>query len=176
MSASTAVAAGVARQRRRPVEMTSDPRFASRVVRLAITSAIALAAIFAQWSWTGDGNATILIALGGGWILMPTLLMLSLRRPEFRYGVVVPAAAVSLALVAICVWNLPPSPIARSGWLAISSGVLLGGLLGAWFWFRLLPVPGKLDDPYSPGRWALIAVHAGLIVSGLGLLLLSDLM
>jgi hypothetical protein len=155
--------------------MTSDPRFASRVVRLAGISVVALAAIFLQWAWTGTGSATILIALGVGWILMPTLLMLSMRWPEIRYGVVVPAAAVSLALVAICLWNLPPSPIARSGWLVISSGVLLGSLLGAWFWLRWLPVPRKLDDAYSPGRWMLIAVHAGLIVSGLGLLLLSDL-
>jgi FtsH-binding integral membrane protein len=175
MGASNAAMTRGARERSRPVEMTSDRRFASRVVRLAVTSVIALAAIFAQWAWTGNGNLAILIALGGGWILMPTLLMLSLRRPELRYGVVVPAAAVGLALVAICLWNSPPSPIARSGWILISSGVLLGGFLGAWFWFRWLPVPRQLDDPYSPGRWAMIAVHAGLIVTGLGLLLLSDL-
>ena len=176
MGASNAVVIRSARERPQPVEMTSDPRFAARVVRLAVTSVIALGAIFAQWAWTGNGNPTILIALGGGWILMPTLLIVSLRRPQFRYGVVVPAAAVSLALVAICLGNSPPSPTARSGWLLISSGVLLGGLLGAWFWFRWLPVPRQLDDPYSPGRWAMIAVHVGLIVAGLGLLLLSDLM
>lgn len=176
MNAPNAVATRDARERPRSIEMSSDPRFATRVVRLAVTSVIALAAIFAQWAWTGSGNPTILIALGGGWILMPTLLMLSLRWPEFRYGVVVPAAAVSLALVAICLWNTPPSPIARSGWLLVSSGVLLGGFLGAWFWFRWLPVPRQLDDPYSPGRWAMIAVHAGLIIAGLGLLLLSDFM
>src|SRR5690348_3863874 len=122
MSASNPAVTPSARERPRPVEMTSDPRFASRVVRLAVTSVIALGAIFAQWAWTGHGNPTILIALGAGWILMPTLLMLSVRWPQFRYGVVVPAAAVSLGLVAISLGNSPPSPIARSGWLLIASG------------------------------------------------------
>jgi hypothetical protein len=39
-------------------------------------------------------------------------------------------------------------------------------LLGLWFWYRLLPVPASLDDPFSPGRWTLIAVHIAAIVVG----------
>jgi hypothetical protein len=49
----------------------------------------------------------------------------------------------------------------------VTAGVLLGGVLGLWFWYRLLPVPAALDDPFSRGRWTLIAVHVSLIVVGL---------
>jgi hypothetical protein len=48
----------------------------------------------------------------------------------------------------------------------MAAGVGLGGTLGLWLWYRVLPAPGALDDPLSPGRWALIAVHIGLVVVG----------
>jgi hypothetical protein len=155
--------------------MTSDPRFAGRVMRLAGTSAVALGVIFVQWAATAPGRIAILIALGAGWILMPLILWLSLRRPALRYGVVAPAGLIGLALAAICLGDLPTSPIARSGWVLVACGVWFGALMGVWFWLRWLPVPGRLHDPNSPGRWALIALHVGLIVAGLGLLLASDL-
>jgi len=49
----------------------------------------------------------------------------------------------------------------------ITAGVVFGGVLGLWFWYRLLPVPAVLDDPYAPGRWALIGIHVALITAGL---------
>lgn len=54
-----------------------------------------------------------------------------------------------------------------------TAGVLMGGVLGLWFWFRLVPVPRFLDDPFSPGRWALVTAHIILIVAGLGLIAFS---
>jgi hypothetical protein len=46
-------------------------------------------------------------------------------------------------------------------------------LMGAWFWFRMLPVPAALDDPAAAGRWALIAMHVTLIVTGLVLVVVT---
>jgi hypothetical protein len=51
----------------------------------------------------------------------------------------------------------------------VTAGILLGSLLGLWFWYRLLPVPASLDDPFSPGRWTLVTAHIALIVVGLAL-------
>jgi hypothetical protein len=158
-----------------PIEMTSDPRFARRVIRLAATSVIALGLIFFQYALMKGGSAPILIVLGAGWILMPAILVLSLRLPALRYGLAVPSVLVSFALAAICLGNIPSSATARSGWLLVTCGVWLGGLLGVWFWLRWLPVPASLSDPYSPGRWALIALHVGLVIAGLSLLIASDL-
>jgi hypothetical protein len=47
--------------------------------------------------------------------------------------------------------------------------------LGAWFWFRWLPVPRSLHNPFAPGRWVLIGVHVGMIIVGIGLVGLSAL-
>src|SRR4029077_8022063 len=127
-----------------PIEMTSDSRFARRVIRLAATSVIALGLIFFQYALMPGGSAPILIVLGAGWILMPAILVLSLRLPALRYGLVVPSALVSFALAAICLGNIPTSATARSGWLLVTCGVWLGGLLGVWFWLRWLPVPANL--------------------------------
>jgi len=77
--------------------------------------------------------------------------------------------AVSLALLAICVAWLPAKPMAAAGWWLLTGGVLLGGGLGLWLWYRVLPVPRALDDPYAAGRWWLIGLHVGLIVAGWGL-------
>ena len=51
--------------------------------------------------------------------------------------------------------------------MLVTAGILLGSVLGLWFWYRLLPVPSALDDPFSPGRWTLIGIHIAMIVLGL---------
>lgn len=153
----------------RGVEMTGDARFAHRVRRLAITSGVALGAIWALAVTTLDAVAAIDLALLAGWLMMPAALGSSLVRPSIRPLVAVPSTLVTIALLAICTSVLPAEEPQRAGWLLITAGVLLGGALGLWFWFRLVPVPTPLDDAYAPGRWALIAVHVDLIVVGLAL-------
>jgi len=140
---------------------------ASRVARLAVTSVIALGLIFGLWSAARPGGMWAGAALGAGWALMPATLLLMLRAPRARFLLVVPATLVSAALAAITVAAREP------GWAMIAVGVLLGGVLGGWFWFRLLPVPRPFRDPFGPGRWALIAAHVGLIVAGMALVALS---
>ncbi|MCZ6857442.1 MAG: hypothetical protein O7F70_05540 [Gemmatimonadetes bacterium] len=154
---------------RPPIEMTTDPRFARRVLRLAITSAFVLALIWILCQATLQTRPAIGRSLAGGWLLMPTILGLSLRWPRLRYGLVVPSTLVTGALLAICVTALPENNVAISGWLLVTGGVLLGVVLGAWFWFRWMPVPTGLTDPFSRGRLVLIVAHVSLIVTGLGL-------
>jgi hypothetical protein len=73
---------------------------------------------------------------------------------------------VTLGLLAVSLgWAPEPAP-AAAGWPLMTAGVLLGGALGLWLWFRLLPVPAALDDPLAGGRWGLIAVHVVLVVVG----------
>lgn len=153
----------------RGVEMTGDARFAGRVRRLAITSGVALGAIWALAAFTLDAAAAIDLALLAGWLLMPAVLGASLARPGVRPLVSLPSTLVTVALLALCLTALPAHQPQRSGWLLVAAGILLGGALGLWLWFRLLPVPAALDDPYAHGRWALIGVHVGLIVAGLAL-------
>ena len=141
----------------------------ARVVRLAATSVIALGVIFGLWSAARPGGTWAGAALGAGWALMPATLLFMLRAPRARYALVVPATLVTAALADIAAAAREP------GWAMIATGVLLGGVLGAWFWFQLLPVPRPLRDPFGPGRWALIAVHVGLIVAGIALVALSTL-
>jgi hypothetical protein len=155
--------------------MTGDPRFAHRIIRLSATSLAALALVWLLEARTVNANPMVGFSLGAGWILMPSVLALSLRWPRLRYAVTVPAFLVGLALIAICLWSLPERPLVGLGWVLTTLGTLLGGILGAWFWFRLLPVPGSLQDPFSRGRWALIAVHVALIVTGLVLVGISTL-
>ncbi len=157
------------------IELTGDPAFARRAVRLAATSAVALALIWWLAQATLHLDPLIDRALGGGWLLMPSILTLSLRWPRLRYALAVPSALIGAGLVAICATSLPGNNLLRIGWLLITGGVLLGGILGLWFWFRWMPVPPRLSDPFSPGRWALIAVHVCLVVAGLVLLGLSVL-
>ncbi len=153
--------------------MSGDPEFARRVVRLALTSVVALGVIFLLGVVTGSGAGWIGFALGLGWVLMPALLLLSLNTPGLRYALVVPATLVSVALVAICAGSHAISPAAWAGWLMTTAGVLLGGVMGAWLWFRMLPVRVRLQNPFGPARWALIATHVGLIVFGMVLIALS---
>lgn len=158
---------------RRAVEMTGDPRFRGRVRRLAITSGVALGVVWAMAVVTLDSSRTIEALLLAGWISMPTVLSLSLVRPSIRRLVAVPAVMVTVGLVGICLWELPTSGLARTGWLTLTAGILLGGGMGAWFWYRWIPVPRAFDDPYSTGRVTLIVAHVGLVVAGTALILLA---
>lgn len=153
-------------------EMTADVGFERRVRRLAGVSSIALGVVFGLATAGGAGEGPVRVALALGWFLMPALLYSSLWRPVLRYLLVVPASLVSLALLAIVGWGLPTALLAATGWILLTAGVLVGGGLGLWFWYRLLPVPPGFHDPFSPGRWALIGVHVGLVAMGLLLLAL----
>lgn len=154
--------------KRRPgVEMSADPRFAQRVLRLALTSVVALGFIWLLSATTVKAHVAISIALAGGWVLMPLTLGLSLRWPALRYALLVPSSLISLALLAICISALPEGQITGVGWLLITAGVLFGGVLGVWFWFRWIPVPAQLDDPFSTGRWVLVGTHVILTAAGL---------
>jgi len=152
-----------------PVELSADPRMARRVQRLGYVSLVALGLIWWLALATLDVPWWVAVALASGWALMPLVLFGSLPRPRLRYGLLFPASLVSLALLAICAWWLPVEPLAAAGWLFVAVGVLLGGAQGLWFWYRLVPVPASLDDPFSAARWGLIGLHVALIVVGWGL-------
>lgn len=152
--------------RRGHLELSRDPRFGRRVKRLAFVASIALGLIWALAVSTLAAPPIVGIALAAGWLLMPTVLAASLVRPLLRYALVVPATLVSAGLLAICAFWLPEAIVPAAGWLLMTAGIVLGGLLGLWFWFRPLPVPTSLDDPFAPGRIMLIGAHVGLIVVG----------
>jgi hypothetical protein len=158
-----------------PVELTADPRMTRRVKRLGATSAVALGLIWGLAVATLRVPVPIQAALAGGWIMMPAVLVASLWRPLIRYWLVVPSTLVGLALVAIAAGWLPADPAAAVGWSLITIGVLLGGVMGLWFWFRVVPVPGRLDDPSSSERWAVILLHVALITTGLLLVIAGQL-
>jgi hypothetical protein len=149
-----------------PIELTDDRRIRHRVLRLAAVSLVALGLICGLGAATLEAPPTILASLALGWFLMPTVLAWSLREPRARYLLVVPSTLVTLGLLAICLGWMPTSAMVAAGWLLMTAGVGLGGMLGLWLWFRLMPVPAALDDPLAPGRWALIAVHVALVVVG----------
>lgn len=155
--------------------MTTDERFARRVIRLALESTVANGIIWLLATTNVNANVAIRIGLLGGWVLMPSILGLSLRWPVLRYALVVPSSLIGLALLAICVSALPEDQVARAGWLLITVGVLMGGALGGWFWFRWAPVPSKLHEPFSLGRWVLVGIHVCLITVGLLLVGVSPL-
>ena len=152
-----------------PIELTGDPRIRHRIMRLAAVSFVALGLICGLGAATLDAPPAIVATLALGWILMPAVLAWSLRDLRARYLLIVPSSLVTLGLLAICIRWTPASPMAAAGWLLMTIGVALGGVLGLWFWFRLMPVPAALDNPLAPGRWALIAAHVALVVMGLGL-------
>lgn len=151
-------------------ELSDDPVFARRVVRLIFVSAVVLGYLTYLWSSTLDTPLVIGLGLIGGWILMPTLLAWSLDRPQVRFGLVLPSMFVGVALLAICLTSLPDDVLPRLGWILTTLGIWFGGTLGLWFWFHWLPVPPALDPPFSSGRWALIGVHVALVVVGLALI------
>jgi hypothetical protein len=156
--------------------MTADPRFTARVKRLVAVSAVALGLISLLVAMVTTDSGWYRTALAAaGWVLMPTLLGYSIRHPRWRYLLSVPTAAVSAALVLVAT-DAADSGWATAGWWLMTGGVLTGGLLGAWFWYRWLPVPRRFDDPFSPGRWALVAAHTGVIVAGWLLVFLAEVL
>jgi hypothetical protein len=149
-----------------PAELGDDPRIRGRVRRLAAISLVALGLVAGLAAMTLEAPPAVLVALGLGWALMPAVLAWSLVEPGARYLLVGPSALVAVGLLAVSLGWLPASAAAAAGWLLLTAGVVLGGALGLWFWYRLMPVPASLDDPLAPGRWALIAVHVALVVIG----------
>ena len=99
-----------------PVELTDDLRIRRRVKRLAATSAVALGLIWVLALTTLDTPLLIEVALLAGWILMPAVLLVGLRRPSTRYWLVVPSTLVSLSLLAIAIGWLPADSTAAAGW------------------------------------------------------------
>ncbi|OFW40761.1 MAG: hypothetical protein A3F70_08495 [Acidobacteria bacterium RIFCSPLOWO2_12_FULL_67_14] len=156
-----------------PIELSADRWMARRVKRLGFVSVVALGLIWALAVTSLDAPTSVDGALAAGWVLMPAILFGSLSRPRLRYALVLPASLVSVGLLAICRSWMPTEPLAAAGWLSMTTGILLGSALGLWFWYRLIPVPVRLDAPYSFGRWALILVHVALIVAGWGLVAAS---
>ena len=152
-----------------PVELTDDRRIRGRVLRLAGVSLVALGLVAGLAAATLEAPPVVLASLALGWVLMPAVLAWSLRDPRARYLLVVPSSLVTLGVLAICAGWMPAAAMAAVGWLLVLAGVGLGGALGLWLWFRVLPVPAALDNPLAPGRWALIAVHAALVVVGVAL-------
>ncbi len=148
---------------RTAVELTGDRLFQHRIQRLVVISAVALGVIWGL-AYADDTAAWMLVLLGLGWVLMPTVLALSLRRPMTRYALMIPASAVSIGLVATTASATDSTVV---GWVLITAGILLGGFLGTWFWFRWLPVPRALDDPFGGPRLALVGLHLGLVLVGM---------
>ena len=149
--------------------MSADRQMARRVTRLGFVSLVALGLVWGLCAATISAPWWVHGALAAGWVLMPLVLFASLPRPRLRYALVLPGSLVSVGLLAICLAWAPAEPMAAAGWWLMAGGVALGGGLGLWFWYRLLPVPAWLHDPYSTGRWGLIGLHVGLIVVGWGL-------
>ncbi len=151
------------------VEMTADPGFSRRIRRLAFVSLIALWLVWLLAFSTTDLRWAISVCLAAGWLLMPAVLVASLRWPVLRYALAAPSLLVGVSLLALCVSALPEQAVARTGWLLLTAGIWFGGALGLWFWFRWAPVPPALDNPFSPGRWTLVGMHVALVVVGLAL-------
>ncbi len=144
------------------IELTADRLFTNRVRRLVAISAVALGVIWGL-AFAEEASTWILALLAVGWVSMPTILAASLNRPAVRYALVVPAGAVSIGLIGMVM--IAPEETA-AGWLLIAAGILLGGFLGVWFWFRWLPVPRILDDPFDWPRLALVGLHLALVLVG----------
>jgi hypothetical protein len=152
------------------IEMSDHPLFLPRVRRLASVSSIALGVIWLLAIGTTEPHSIAIDgALLAGWILMPTVLWSSIRHPEMRVLVFVPSALVTVGLIALCLAALPEDSLVREGWLLVTGGILLGGFLGGWFWFRWFPVPASLDAPFSSPRWMLIGLHVAMILVGIAL-------
>lgn len=154
------------RRRSLPREMTDDPAFAGRVRRQAFLGSIVLGLVWGLAVASSPVEPLSRWLLLVGWPLLVTVLLSSLRHPRLRYAGVVPSTLIAGALITIS-FNTGIDQPEAVGWWLLTAGIVVGICLAVWFWFRWLPVPGGLDDPFSPGRWALIAVHATLVVTGL---------
>ena len=151
------------------MEMTGDRLFTHRIHRLIAISAVALGVIWGL-AFIDEAPTWVLVLLAVGWVSMPTILAGSLRRPSLRFALVVPASAVSFGLIGM-VMNAPEETMV--GWLFVTAGILLGGTLGVWFWFRWLPVPRIFDDPFGLPRMALVGLHLALVLGGATLVLIG---
>lgn len=148
------------------VEMSDSALFTPRVRRLVAISTVALGLItLLVATRAGSHNEPSLLLAAIGWLLMPVILTISLRRPRWRYLLAIPATTVAIALIVVSI-QFTDGLMTTVGWWMMTSGILIGGTLGMWFWYRWLPVPGSLDDPFSFGRWSLIAAHVGLVAVG----------
>lgn len=147
------------------IELTGDRLFAHRVRRLVVITAVTLGVIWGL-AFIEEAPAWILVLLAAGWASMPTILAASLSRPSLRYALVVPAGAVSVGLIGMAM--IAPEETV-TGWILITVGVLLGGFLGVWFWFRWIPVPRILNDPFGWPRVFLVALHLALVLVGAAL-------
>ena len=153
----------------RPIELSADPEFAHRVRRLGLVSLVAPGLIW----WLATTRLAVppplLVSLLAGWWLMPTVLFASIPTPSLRPLLIVPATLITVPVLVIAVWQRPDPLLSALGWTLLAVGLLLGGVMGGWFWFRWAPVPDPFDDPFAPARWGLIAVHVGCIVVGFAL-------
>lgn len=148
---------------RPPIEMSTDSRFERRLRRLVLVSLVFLGVIaYLAWS-KGDAGPLTLVFLISGWILMPTLLHISVAKPRWRYLLAIPAMLVIVGLLRTTL----DAGAAAFGWWLITAGIAFGGTLGGWFWYRWVPVPSRLDNPFSPGRWALVTIHVGMVIAGI---------
>lgn len=147
------------------IELTGDRLFRHRVRRLVAISSVALGVIWGL-AFVEEAPYWVLVLLAVGWVSMPTVLAASLSRPSLRYALVLPATSVSVGLVGMVV-AAPQDTV--TGWILIAAGILLGGFLGVWFWFRWLPVPRILDDPYGWPRVTLVGLHLALVLVGAAL-------
>lgn len=153
-------------------EMSLDPRFGRRLRRLIGVSLVALGLVTTLALAKAQAEGLTIVLLASGWALMPTLLYFGLKRPRWRYLLTLPAALVAAGLLRVNVIVTEPA-VAVIGWWLITVGVIVGAGLGGWFWYRWLPVPTSLEDPFSTGRWTLIAIHIGLIAAGTAMVLVS---
>jgi hypothetical protein len=144
------------------VELTDDRWFAHRVRRLVVVSAAALG-IITLLAVRSDGPTWSVVLLVGGWALMPVILATSLRNPQVRFGLVLPASLVTVGLLGMLVSATGAELL---GWAVMAAGILLGGTLGMWFWYRWVPVPARFNDPYGPARMTLVAIHIALVLIG----------
>lgn len=155
-----------------PVELSTDPRFTRRVRRLAAVSVVALGVMWLLAVGNADTDLPAAALLAVGWVTMPAVLTASIRSPRLRLLLVVPASAVTVGLLLVA-RSVDLPALARTGWWSITAGVMLGGLLGVWFWYRWMPVPRPLDDPFSAGRWVLIGIHVAAITIGAVLVVIA---
>lgn len=151
-------------------ELSDDPRFRGRIRRLVVVSTVMLGSITLLAALSTEAPPLVIGLLAAGWLLMPTLLHASIDRPRLRYLLALPACLVAAGLLLVAT-GIDDGGMAAAGWWSITAGVLLGGGLGTWFWYRWMPVPNWLDDPFSPGRITLIAIHIALVLIGMGMVI-----
>jgi hypothetical protein len=154
---------------REGIELTTNPWMTRRVHRLIVVSSVALG-IITGLAVSDDGPSWAVLAIAFAWFAMPTALWASVDRPRLRYLLAVPAVSASAGLVGMAVAT---SGAAAAGWLIVLIGISTGGMLGMWFWYRFLPVPYSLDDPYGTPRLSLLAIHIALVLIGVGIIVLA---